>query len=93
MQSNFAMPLTSCDQFKTLAIIDVINKMEKLTQIKNTILSNISDKVTQRIGRLQNIKRSPILAVLGETFYGMDSIRAFNKLKAVAQSFQLISFF
>ena len=56
MQSNFAMPLTSCDQFKTLAIIDVINKMEKLTQIKNTILSNISDKVTQRIGRLQNIK-------------------------------------
>ena len=56
MQSNYAMPLVSCDQFKTVAIIDVINKLERLTQIKNSILSNVSDKITQRIGRLQNIK-------------------------------------
>ncbi|MCQ2818573.1 MAG: hypothetical protein MJ252_14995 [archaeon] len=56
MQSNYAMPLTTCDQFKTAGIIDVINKLEKLTQIKNSILSNVSDKVNQRIERLTNIK-------------------------------------
>lgn len=56
MQSNYSVPLTSCDQFKTTAIIDVITKLDKLNQVKTAVLSNINNKVTERITRLQSIK-------------------------------------
>ena len=56
MQSKFSVSLTSCDQFKTIAIIDVITKLDKLNQVKSTILGTINNKISERITRLLSIK-------------------------------------
>lgn len=56
MQSKYYLSLTSGNQFKTQAIIDVITKLEKLNTIKSELLYNINTKISERINRLQGIK-------------------------------------